>query len=73
MLLATMSPGLPSRSQIKRRRRVAATLLAAAAIAVAYFVLSATVLAPVDTHGAKVLHLTIHSKAVGRCDSSRAA
>jgi S-formylglutathione hydrolase FrmB len=61
-----MSPGWPSRRQIKRRRRVAATLLAAAAIAVVYFALSATVLAPVDTHGAKVVHLTIHSKAVGK-------
>jgi S-formylglutathione hydrolase FrmB len=36
------------------------------AIAVAYVVLSATVLAPVDTHGAQVTHLTIRSKVVGR-------
>jgi S-formylglutathione hydrolase FrmB len=61
-----MSPGRPSRGQIKRRRRVAAGLLVAVVIAVAYVGLSATVFAPVDTHGAQVAHLTIHSNAVDR-------
>jgi len=45
---------------------VATGLLALAVIGVAYLVLSATVLAPVDTHGARVAHLAIDSKAVGR-------
>jgi enterochelin esterase-like enzyme len=36
------------------------------ALAIVYFALRATVFAPVDTHGTKVVHLTIHSKAVGR-------
>jgi S-formylglutathione hydrolase FrmB len=31
----------------------------------AYLVLAATVLAPVDRHGARLLHLTVHSGAVG--------
>jgi S-formylglutathione hydrolase FrmB len=41
-------------------------MLAAVTIAIAYGVLSATVLAPVDTHGAKVIHLSVHSESVGR-------
>src|SRR4051794_14566096 len=60
-----MSPARPSRRQIKRRRRGAAALLVVIAIAIAYLVLSATVLAPVDTHGATVAHVVIHSRAVG--------
>jgi S-formylglutathione hydrolase FrmB len=36
------------------------------AIAAAYLISTATVFAPVDTHGAEVNRLTIHSKAVGR-------
>lgn len=40
-------------------------LLAFAAIAAAYLALTATVLAPADTHGAAVDHLTISSEAVG--------
>ena len=36
-----------------------------AAIAVAYLVLTATLLSPTDTHGARVSHLTVHSKATG--------
>lgn len=35
------------------------------ASAIGYLVLSATLLAPADTHGAKVEHLTVHSEAVG--------
>lgn len=41
-------------------------LLGLAVLGAAYLVLRATVLAPVDTHGAKVSHIVIHSKAVGR-------
>lgn len=33
---------------------------------IVYLVPAATVLAPVDEHGARTTHLTIHSKAVGR-------
>ena len=33
--------------------------------AIAYFALAATVLAPVDRHGASLVHLTVHSEAVG--------
>lgn len=36
--------------------------------AIAYLALSATVFAPADTHGARVAHLTIHSRAVGRSE-----
>jgi S-formylglutathione hydrolase FrmB len=42
---------------------VAISLLA---IVVAYLVLAATVFAPVDKHGARLVHIEIHSKAVGR-------
>ena len=35
------------------------------AACVVYVALRLTVFAPVDTHGAKVIHLTVHSKAVG--------
>jgi S-formylglutathione hydrolase FrmB len=61
-----MSPARPSRRQVRRRRRVAALALVAVALGVAYLALRATVLAPVDTHGASVDKLAIHSKAVGR-------
>jgi S-formylglutathione hydrolase FrmB len=37
-----------------------------AAIAVVYLALVNTVFAPVDEHGARTVHLTIHSRAVGR-------
>lgn len=33
--------------------------------AIAYLVLAATVFAPVDRHGAELVHLTVHSEAVG--------
>lgn len=36
------------------------------AIAATYLVLTATVFAPADTHGAKVTYVTVHSKAAGR-------
>lgn len=44
------------------RRPLVLALLAAVA---AYFVLQATVFAPVDEHGARTVHLTIDSRAVG--------
>jgi poly(3-hydroxybutyrate) depolymerase len=44
------------------RRTVVLALLAAA---LAFFVLSATVFAPVDKHGAKAVRLTVESEAVG--------
>jgi S-formylglutathione hydrolase FrmB len=59
-----LSPSRPTRRQIQRRRRAAGGLLALTAIAAAYLALTATVLAPTDTHGAKVERMTIHSKAV---------
>ncbi|HEY5052572.1 MAG TPA: alpha/beta hydrolase-fold protein [Solirubrobacterales bacterium] len=40
-------------------------MLALAGIGAIYLVLVATVFAPVNTHGTRVEHLTIHSKAVG--------
>jgi S-formylglutathione hydrolase FrmB len=58
-------PQRPSPRQIRRRRRAAAALLGLSVVAAAYLVLRVTVLAPADTHGARVLHLTIHSRAVG--------
>jgi len=36
------------------------------AAAIAYLVLAATVLAPVDKHGARLVHLTVNSRAVGK-------
>jgi S-formylglutathione hydrolase FrmB len=41
-------------------------VLALVAIAGTCLILTATVFAPVDTHGAKVTRMTVHSKAVGR-------
>lgn len=49
-----------------RRRRAAAVIGCLALAAVAYVALRATVLAPVDRHGARLVQLEIHSKAVGR-------
>jgi S-formylglutathione hydrolase FrmB len=51
---------------IRRRRRTALAVLILLALTAIYLALAATVFAPVDEHGAKVVHLTIHSKAVGR-------
>jgi poly(3-hydroxybutyrate) depolymerase len=58
-------PPAPPRRQVRRRRRTAIILLAVLAIAAVYLALAATVFAPVDEHGARTVHLTIHSKAVG--------
>jgi S-formylglutathione hydrolase FrmB len=58
-------PRHPTRRQI-RRRRTALAALALISIAAIYLALAATVFAPVDEHGARVVHLTVHSKAVGR-------
>jgi S-formylglutathione hydrolase FrmB len=57
-------PRRPSRSRI-RRRRAAAVVLAAVIAGAVYLVLAATVFAPVDRRGAQVVHLTVHSRAVG--------
>jgi S-formylglutathione hydrolase FrmB len=57
-------PG-PSRRQVRRRRLVALGAIGLTVAAVC-LVLAATVFAPVDTRGARVIHLTLHSKAVGR-------
>ncbi|MEZ5077854.1 MAG: alpha/beta hydrolase-fold protein [Solirubrobacterales bacterium] len=56
----------PSRAQIRRRRAAALAVIAAVLAAVVYLVLSATLLGPVDAHGAKVVHLQVDSRAVGR-------
>src|SRR5213076_2871576 len=61
-----MSPTRPTPRQIRRRRREAVIVLGVVALGIAYLVLSATILAPVDTHGAEVDVLVVHSKAVGR-------
>ena len=53
------------RAAIRRRRLLAGGLLAGGFAIAAYIALSLTVFAPVDTHGARVIHLTVHSKAVG--------
>jgi poly(3-hydroxybutyrate) depolymerase len=53
-------------AQIRRRRATALIVLALLATAAVYFALTATVFAPVDEHGAKVEHLTVHSQAVHR-------
>jgi S-formylglutathione hydrolase FrmB len=51
---------------VRRRRRVAVGLLGLALGLAAYLVLAATVFAPVDRHGARLIHLHVHSRAVGR-------
>jgi S-formylglutathione hydrolase FrmB len=53
-------------AQIRRRRLVAVIVIALFAAAAVYFAFTATVFAPVDAHGAKVEHLTVHSTAVHR-------
>src|SRR4051794_17935176 len=57
-------PQRPSRSKARRRRVAAAAITAFAVIAV-YLALVASVFAPVDEHGARVVHLTVRSQAVG--------
>ena len=59
------APGRPTPRQIRRRRRTALGVLVVALAAAAYLVLAATVLAPVDRHGADLVRLTMHSEAVG--------
>jgi S-formylglutathione hydrolase FrmB len=56
----------PTQGQIRRRRRTALGLVALFTVATAYLVLAATVFAPVDRHGAGLVHIEVHSKAVGR-------
>jgi len=60
-----MAPAHPPSQQVRRRRRTAAAGLAVCLVGVIYLILSSTVLAPADTHGARVLHLTVHSEAMG--------
>jgi len=56
----------PTPAQIRRRRRVAVTVLALVAAGAAYLALAATVFAPVDDHGARIERLTVRSEAVDR-------
>lgn len=50
---------------VSGRRAVAIGIIAVVLATIVYVVLAATVLAPVDEHGARTTHLTIRSKAVG--------
>lgn len=59
-------PPRPSQSRIRRRRLTALAALTLLALAVVYFALTTTVLAPVDKHGARVSQLTVHSQAVDK-------
>jgi S-formylglutathione hydrolase FrmB len=59
-------PRRPTRGQIRRRRRTGLGILAFVTAAIAYLVLAATVFAPVDRHGAELVHLEVHSEAVGK-------
>ena len=52
--------------RFRRRRRVAAAAIGLLLVAAAYLVLAATLLVPVDKHGARLAHLQVESKAVGR-------
>jgi S-formylglutathione hydrolase FrmB len=56
----------PTPAQIRRRRRVAVTVLALIAAGAVYLALAATVFAPVDEHGARLERLIVHSEAVDR-------
>jgi hypothetical protein len=58
-------PRRPTRGQIRRRRRAGLGILAPLTAAIAYLVLATTVFAPVDRHGAELVHLEVHSEAVG--------
>ena len=60
-----LPPHRPSARQARRRRRTALTASALVVVAIAYLGLAATVFAPVDTHGEGVVHLKVHSHAVG--------
>lgn len=52
--------------QIRRRRRVAVAVLGLILAGLSYFILEATVLAPTNRHGARLVHIEIQSRAVGR-------
>ena len=56
----------PTPAQVRKRRAVALIVLAVFATAAVYLALSATFFAPADQHGARVVHMDIRSKAVGR-------
>lgn len=56
----------PTSAQIRRRRAAALIVFAVLATAAVYLTLAATVFAPADQHGARVVHLDVHSQAVGR-------
>jgi S-formylglutathione hydrolase FrmB len=56
----------PTRRRIWRRRATGLATLALIATAAIYLTLTATLLAPADQHGARVVDLTVHSQAVGR-------
>jgi poly(3-hydroxybutyrate) depolymerase len=58
--------GAPSRRQIRRRRTVAAAAFGLIAAGIVYLVLAATVFAPVNRHGARLVHLSVDSRAVGK-------
>jgi poly(3-hydroxybutyrate) depolymerase len=60
-----MSRPRPSRRPVRRRRRVAIAVATALALLAICLALAATVFAPVNEHGARVVHLTVHSQAVG--------
>src|SRR3954453_135737 len=57
--------GPTTRRKIRRLRLVALGTVPLTALVV-YLVLAATVFAPVNKQGAQVVHITLHSKAVGR-------
>jgi S-formylglutathione hydrolase FrmB len=59
-------PRRPTPRRDRRRRRTAVALLAATAVAAIHLALAATVFAAADEHGARVVHVTVHSRAVGR-------
>ncbi len=59
-------PRQPTPARIRRRRLLAVIVLALLAATAVYLTLAATLLAPVDDHGARVEHLTIHSQATHR-------
>jgi S-formylglutathione hydrolase FrmB len=61
-----MSSTRPTSVQIRRRRAVALIVLAVIATAAVYLALSATLFAPADQHGARVVHMNVRSQTVGR-------
>jgi S-formylglutathione hydrolase FrmB len=60
------TPGRPTQRQIRRRQRAALGILAVVLATIVYLALAATVFAPVDQNGARLTHLEVDSKAVGR-------